>query len=63
MSGPVPRIPGFVLVATTAGPHGWHLVDHATRQGAVVTKCNLTGRVITEEQRTITPCETCQATL
>jgi hypothetical protein len=55
----VSREPGWVLIAGTGGPKGWHLVDHTTEFGGVVTVCNVRGRVIREDQREIETCDAC----
>ena len=55
----VGRPPGWKLIATVNGPHGWHLVDHTTEHQAVVTRCGITGRVITEHERQIETCGPC----
>jgi hypothetical protein len=58
---PVPRPPGWNLVANMGGVQGWHLVDHTTPDRGVVTVCGVVGRVITNDARIITPCTACAA--
>lgn len=58
---PVPRAPGWVLVATRGGPTGFHRVKTVGNEGSVRTLCGLTGRVISENERAMVPCPACQA--
>lgn len=60
--GPVPRPPGWNLIANMGGAQGFHLVDHTTPDRGVVTVCGITGRVITSSAQVITPCPICSAT-
>jgi len=57
----VVRTPGWRLVTNRSGPRGFHLIKTVGLEGSVVTPCGLTGRVITENERMIVPCPTCQA--
>ena len=54
-SEPVPRPPGWTLIAATDGVHGWHLVDRTTPDRGVVTVCGITGRVVSSNVQTIVP--------
>jgi hypothetical protein len=56
---PVPRPPGWNLIANLGGVHGWHVVDRTIPDGGVVTVCGVTGRVITSNARAIVPCPNC----
>ena len=58
---PVPRTPGWRLVATRSGPQGFHLVKTVGVEGSVRTLCGMTGRPINESERAIVPCAACQA--
>ena len=55
----VPRPPGWVLVANRSGPHGFHLIKSVGILGAVVSVCGVTGRKITESNRSIVLCPAC----
>jgi hypothetical protein len=56
-----PRPPGWRLVANKNGPNGFHLIKTVGVLGAVVTRCGLTGRVISESERGIILCPACEA--
>jgi hypothetical protein len=56
---PVPRPPGWNLVADTGGVRGWHLVARTTPDRGVVTVCGITGRVISNDAQAIVPCPVC----
>ena len=58
---PTPRDPGWVLVANRGGPQGFHRVKTVGTEGSVRTLCGVTGRVISEHERSIVPCAACQA--
>lgn len=58
---PVPRPPGWVLVATRSGPVGFHRVKTVGVEGSVVTLCGITGRVINDHERMIVLCAACEA--
>jgi hypothetical protein len=61
-SDPMPRPPGWNLIANMSGVHGWHVVDHTTPDRGVVTVCGTTGRVVENHSAVIVPCETCAGT-
>jgi hypothetical protein len=59
---PVPRAPGWYLVAArNAGP-GWsHLLSSSGANGTVVTRCGIRGHVVPSDTRQITQCPECLA--
>ena len=59
MNEPVPRPPGWKLIANHVGSQGWHLVGRTNPERSVVTACGITGRVITENNRQIVCCQAC----
>ena len=63
MSEVVARPPGWVLVATGSGTHGWHVVDRLGTEGSIRTACGLTGRAIRDDQTHIVRCEECRTAL
>ena len=61
-SAPVPRPPGWNLIANTSGTQGFHVVDHTTPDSGVVTVCGIAGRVIENRTSIISPCPICAST-
>jgi hypothetical protein len=56
----VPRPPGWILLANKNGPNGFHLVKSVGVLGSVRTVCGLSGRKITESERAIILCPSCE---
>jgi len=61
MTQPVPRRPGWVLIATTSGTRGYHRVKTRGTLGTLVTVCGVTGHKVEEYQRSIIECPDCNA--
>jgi len=57
----IPRPEGWLLIANTAGAHGFHIVDHTTPDRGVVTVCGVVGRVIKDPILVISTCPACEA--
>jgi hypothetical protein len=57
---PVPREPGWVLVASRTGPKGHHRIRTVGALGSLVTVCGVTGRKVEDSQRLIMRCVECR---
>jgi hypothetical protein len=58
---PVPRTPGWVLVASGGHTAGFHRVKSVGARSEVRTVCGLKGRVVTDTASSIVECAACQA--
>jgi hypothetical protein len=63
MNDPVPRTPGWRLIANSSGTQGWHLIESTTPERGVKTLCGITGRAIDESHPVMVLCQDCQARL
>jgi len=58
---PVPRRPGWNLIATRTGPKGYHRVRAVAGPGTLICVCGLVGRKIEDSQRLVIECPDCSA--
>lgn len=58
---PVPRSPGWRLVASGGAVAGWHRIKSVGARSEVRTICGLRGRAVIDESSSIVECAACQA--
>ena len=58
---PIPRVPGWKLIANRVGTQGWHLIESTTVERGVKTLCGITGHAIEESHPMMVLCQDCRA--